>query len=163
MADAKLQAEINEAVKKLYRISGRTRNTAKPALRRAAKPIVQAAKDRAPKSDAPHYRYKDGRIVATYYPGNLRRSIRVLPLRRTAKAAVLIGPKLAASSGGATGDFKGNRVDAYYATMVEFGTVNQRPQPYMRPAAETAGPQALQLAVRELKAEIEKQARAVAV
>lgn len=155
-----LQDEVNTAVKKLYRIADRGKRKATSALRRGAAPLVTAAKANAPQHDKPHHRYKDGRIVATYYPGNLRRSIRVLPLRR-AKAAVLIGPKLASLGGGSSeGQFKGQRVDGYYAHMVEFGTINQPPQPYMRPAAQQAGGAALRLALNELKKEIDAAARA---
>lgn len=158
-----LQDEVNVLVKKLHTIADRAKRKSTSALRRGAAPIVSAAKANAPQSNEPHHRYKDGRKVATYYPGNLRRSIRVLPLRRT-KSAVLIGPKLARSSGGpAEGDFRGQKVDGWYAHFVEFGTIEQPPQPYMRPAAQQAGTQALRLAVDELKKEIDRAARAVAV
>ncbi len=62
-----------------------------------------------------------GNVVATYYPGNLARSIRVLDLRR-AKYAVYVGARL--QKGSATGQFSGTRVDGYYMGMVEEGTKN---------------------------------------
>lgn len=155
------QAEVNDLIKKLYKVADRAKGLAKPALRRAAKPIISAAKSKIDDSKAPHHRYKDGQKIATYYPGNLRRSIAVLPLRR-AKTAVLIGPRLS-KAGRAGGEFKGNRVDGYYAHFVEFGTVGQSAEPYMRPAAESAGPVALSLAVKELKAEILKYSQTLAV
>lgn len=157
-----LQQEVNDAIRKLNLVADRARRKSTSALRRGAAPIVAAAKANAPQHDKPHRRYKGGEIEATYYPGNLRRSIQVLPLRKT-KNAVLIGPKLAKSTGGASGDFRGRRVDGYYAHFVEYGTVDQPPQPYMRPAVESAGDLALRISVKELKAEIEKAAREVSV
>jgi HK97 gp10 family phage protein len=87
----------------------------------------------------------------------------VLPLRKT-KSAVIIGPKLARSSGGpAEGQFSGNRVDGYYAHFVEFGSLTIPPKPYMRPAATQAGPAGLRIAVTELKKAIDKYANSIAI
>jgi HK97 gp10 family phage protein len=158
-----IQEEVNEAIRKLQKVSDRVKADSNTALRAGAKPIVSTAKSLAPRSKEEHYRYKDGRKVATYYPGNLRRSIRVLPLRKT-KSAVIIGPKLARSSGGpAEGQFSGNRVDGYYAHFVEFGSLTIPPKPYMRPAATQAGPAGLRIAVTELKKAIDKYANSIAI
>lgn len=158
-----IQEEVYEAIKKLQKVSDRIKSDSNTAFRAGAKPIVNAAKSLAPRSQEEHYRYKDGRKVATYYPGNLRRSIKVLPLRKT-KSAVIIGPKLARSSGGpAEGQFSGNRVDGYYAHFVEFGSLNIPPRPYMRPAAKQAGPAGLRIAVTELKKQIDKYALSISI
>jgi HK97 gp10 family phage protein len=72
---------------------------------------------------------KNGDLAATYYPGNLRRSIKTIVFRNN-NTDVFVGPKV--RKGQARGDFKGNRVDAYYAHMVEKGTSKQPPQFFMR-------------------------------
>ncbi len=159
MADARLQAELNVLTRKLNSIADNAKAQAKKAFHQAAPPIIEAAKANAPQHNAPHHRYKNGKKVATYYPGNLRRSIQILPLRRTANA-VLIGPKLGK---GASGEFRGRKVDGYYAHFVEYGTETQTPQPFMRPAAAKAGPQALNKAVQILKRIIDDHARRLSV
>lgn len=105
----------------------------KKMLGKAAKPLIKSAKSKVDSSDAPHKRYdSNGNHVATYYPGNLKRSIRILPLRRSQD--IFVGPYT--TKGSSQGDFRGNRVDGYYAHMVEGGTINYQAKPYMRPAAE---------------------------
>lgn len=146
-----VQDEINTLVKRLQKVSNRARSESKKAFRAAAKPMIEAIKAKTPVSDAPHYRYNNGKRIV-YYPGNLRRSIRVLALRRT--PAVFIGPKVDKSGAGT--EYKGNKVDAYYAHMVEFGTEKQRPQPYMRPGALETQDKALRIASDLLRKDIEK-------
>ena len=152
-----IQEEVDMAIKKLYKVSARARVDSRAALRSGAKPLIASARAKAPQSDELHHRYLGGKKVATYHPGNLRRSIRALTFRRS--GAVFVGPRLNKS----TGDFKGNRVDGYYAHMVEFGTIYQRPQPFMRPTAREAGPAALKIAVTELTKKIEKYANSIAI
>lgn len=154
-----IQAEVNNAIRQLRKVSARARTEGRSALRKGARPLVIAAKSKAPVSDEPHYRYLNGEIVATYHPGNLRRSIRALIFSKS--DAVFVGPKIDKSGSG--GVFKGARTDGYYAHMVEFGTAYQRPQPFMRPAAQEAGREALQIAVRELKAQVDKYANSISV
>jgi HK97 gp10 family phage protein len=62
-----------------------------------------------------------GNVVATYTPGNLARSMRVLDLKKT-RNAVYVGARL--QKGAATGTFSGMRTDGYYLHMVEGGTKN---------------------------------------
>ena len=100
----------------------------KKILRKAAKPLTRAAKANVPRSNKPTHRYSNGKIIATYYPGNLRRSIKVLPLRRTIN--IFVGPH----TKGGSGNFKGRRVDGYYANFVEKGTVFQQGVHYMENA-----------------------------
>ena len=117
-----VQMVINRLNKIPYHLREKER---KKILRKSAKPLVRAAKANVPRSNKPTHRYKNGKIVATYFPGNLRRSIKVLPLRRTTN--VFVGPH---AKGGA-GNFKGRRVDGYYAHFVEKGTVFQKGIHYM--------------------------------
>jgi hypothetical protein len=59
---------------------------------------------------------KSSQIVATYYPGNLKRSIRPMFFRNS-KSAIFVGARFAPQ--GSTGVFKGSRVDGYYFNYVE--------------------------------------------
>lgn len=116
----------------------------KEILENAAQPIVDLAKELAPKSKKTHYMYAQGhklvrgmrapkgmgKVSAVFQPGNLSRSIQILkhgPFRRSPH--VYIGPRYPNRRGG-------GRNRAPYAHMVEFGTVKQDRQPYMRPAFE---------------------------
>ena len=117
-------SEIREAVRRLNEIPGYIDKERKNLLKYAAEPFLEAAKRNVPKSGQTHKRYKNGVVVAEYKPGNLRRSLRFLPFRRT--KSVFIGPVLQKS--GRAG------VDGYYAHFVEYGTVHSPAKPYMRPA-----------------------------
>lgn len=144
-----LQREIDVLIKRLYAVSDKGKRESQAIFKVAAKPLIAAIKARAPVSDGPHSRYKDGSIVATYKPGNLRRSIRSLTFRRS--AAVFVGPKLDKTGSGG--------VDGYYAAWVEFGTESQSPQPFVRPAVAETGSAVLGIAARALKKQIETHAQ----
>ena len=73
-----------------------------------------------------HKRYKAGKVIATYEPGNLRRSIKVRRKKKDGKT--LIGPT-ALKKGKANGTYSGKRVDAYYASFVNNGTRFMRNNP----------------------------------
>jgi HK97 gp10 family phage protein len=158
MMDAQLQREVNEAVRKLYRVANHAKKETNGAFRKASPILINAIKQLAPVSDEPHSRYK-GETKITYYPGNLRRSFRNLTFRRS--PAVWVGPKVDKSGTGI--EYKGNKVDGYYAHFVEFGTENQRPHPFVRPAAQTAGPETLRRAIQELKKQIDSYAQSISV
>jgi len=91
--------------------------------------------------------------VATYMPGNLMRSVRILPFRRS--PAVWVGPKLAKGRM-VSGVFAGARVDAFYAAMVEFGTVKMAAIPFVRPAVAAASGPTLRAAALFLKKELDR-------
>lgn len=127
-------------------------------LAKAGNIVVVAAQSLAPQSDGPHARYNTtkirkswrapkglGEVAAIYEPGNLRRSIQVLP-RYSGRNWLLIGPRL--HKGKTSGRFSGRRVDAYYAGMVHNGTVFQTAQPFMEDAAKSVG----DLVVAQLRA-----------
>lgn len=114
--------------------------------------MVEAARNNAPVSSAPHFRYGSsgglsdrirapkgkGKIIAKYVPGNLKNSIRTLTFRRD-RSGIYVGPKLAKRRAGFK-TYGGSRttVDAYYAHMVEFGTRYQPARGYMRKAFSQA-------------------------
>lgn len=154
------QDEINTLIRKLRGISPAVRSQSKRALKEAAAPMVAAIRDRAPVSPALHKRFKDGKEVAIYYPGNLKRSIRVLALRRT-KDAVLIGAKLDTSGTGGT--FRGAKTDGFYAAMVEYGTIDTGAQPYFRPGVAASQDATLNNATRNLKKVVDNYANSIAI
>lgn len=145
-----IQTEIDVLMRKLNQVSDRARRDSQKALGEGAKPLIAAIKAAAPVSDGVHYRKGEMRIA--YHPGNLRRGIKKLIFRRS--PAVFVGPKLDKTASAV--EYKGNKVDAYYAHFVEFGTVNQPPRPFVRPAAAAVGPAAINIAAKALKREIEK-------
>ncbi len=155
--DQRLQKEINELTAKLRKISLSARKDSQAIFKQAAGPLVSAIQGRAPESEKPHSRWLKGKKVATYYPGNLARSFQVLIFNQS--PAVFVGPKV--NKTGPHGDFKGSRVDGYYAHWIEFGAPGAGipPRPFVKPAVQAAGPVALRIATELLKREIEKNAR----
>jgi len=165
MSDIQLQAEITDLMRKLKSVGNHGRKAAKEAFTDASGILIAAIQGRAPISDAPHHRYSTpkignrsraprgmGKKVATYMPGNLKRSFKVLPFRRS--SAVWIGPKVA--KGNPSGVFSGLRTDAYYAAMVEFGTRRTSAQPFVRPAVAAGGSTTLRIATVALKKKLEQ-------
>jgi HK97 gp10 family phage protein len=161
MAIAKaIQRDIDVLVKRLYLLSDEAKRQSKDAFKKASVPLINEIKSRAPVSDEPHSRWASGEKVATYYPGNLKRSIRRLVFRRS--AAVFVGPRIKSFGSDTTkGEFKGNRVDGWYAHLMEYeyGLGGRRPQPFIRPGAAAAGPKVLNIAAREIKRSIDGWAR----
>ena len=182
MAGNSIQAEINTLVRSLQSIDKEVKKAALPALTKAARPIVTAARNNADVSEATHFRYNTsklvkgirapkgkGQIVATYLPGNLKGSIKTMRFRRS-NSAVFVGPVVSRSGTGTfgpTSTYEGGimpsnaRSDGYYGQFVEFGApaIGVSPNPFMKPAADQAGGTALRLAVTELKDAIEKAGR----
>jgi len=119
------------------------RKTCRKITRGGAKILVNEIKTNirsVAKSKKKHYRYsKGGENIAVYEPGNLERSIGMLPLRRTAQ--VYVGPRF--SKGKSSGVYSGSRVDGYYAHFVEYGVPQRPATPFMRPAYDKAGAQVL--------------------
>ena len=140
-----LQKDLNTVVGKLRSFGPKISRTAKQDLNEAAKVIVQAAKANAPQSAKPHQGaislgHKSKRI--TIKPGNLKRSIRRLALRRV-KSAAIVGIKL------------GGAVDGWYGRFVEQGTKYQRAQYFMERAKNSAGPIAQDIAIRLISKRID--------
>lgn len=120
--DAQLQRDLNQVINTIRGISGAISKEAQTELKAAAKPLMLAIRTAAPRGTKTHTRYVshgrkkrdgrgDGNVAATYKPGNLKRSYRVLRFRRS-KLAVFVGVKL------------GGKVDGYYAHMVNNDTEN---------------------------------------
>ncbi len=145
--DLEIQKGINTAIKKLQGIDPYLKRSIGADLGVAAKPLIAAIKAAAPVSSKAHSRYSAGKVVATYKPGNLRRSIQRLPLRR-AKSAIYIGPRS-----------RGENPDGYYAPFLEYGTQNMSARPFIGPAAKAVLPAVGRTALELLKKRIETYAK----
>lgn len=145
-----IQQEIAAITRTLHRYAHEMDRNLDKFLDYAAVPVVQIAQARAPVGSVVHKRYSTpkvnralrapkgmGQVVATYNPGNLRGAVRTLHFRRAVNA-VFVGPKIA--KGGGKGTFGPNRPDAYYAHMVEHGTIHTPAKPFMLPAAQEGLP-----------------------
>lgn len=84
-------------------------------MRKPANIVKKSAQANVRDSGRTHHRYKNGEKVATYYSGNLRKSIKRLPLRKTPDT--FIGPIISRKN--KSGDFgvSASKVDGYYAAM----------------------------------------------
>ena len=93
--NAPLQAELNTLIRKLDGLVDTARRERNRVLTEAAGPLRSAIAGRAPQSDKAHKRYStpkisgklralkgSGTVVATYKPGNLRKSVQTLRFRR---------------------------------------------------------------------------------
>ena len=162
-AAQELERDLQKILKKLKDIplkalSARER---KKALRKASKPLIAAARAKAPVMKSRRkatVTLKSGEQI-TYYPGNLQMSIKEIALRK-AKSAVFVGPKVTKrrKDGDEYGKTSG-KVDAYYAAMVEYGTRNMPARPYMRPAFQSSKGEVMRIAEMEVKKLVEAWAR----
>jgi HK97 gp10 family phage protein len=108
--DAQLQAELNRVINAISGLGPAITKEVKKELNAAAKPLLQSIRSAAPRGKKAHTRISGFERI-TYKPGNLKRSFRVLNLRR-AKTGVYVGAKW------------GGAADGYYAHFVNDGTIN---------------------------------------
>ena len=160
MADP-IQLEVDALIRKVRKISETAKKDSQQAFKEAAPVLISAIQARAPESDGIHVRYSNGKVVAWYYPGNLKRAFRALLFRKS--AAVFVGPKL--DKAGSRGYFSGKRADGYYAHWMEFGAPGAGipPRPFVKPAVQAAGSLTLRIASEFLKRKIDSYATSVAV
>ena len=167
MTATRLDAEVQVLIKRIERVRDSVlQKEFSDALDEASEVVVTAA--RANVNDAPEVvkRYNtakltsskrapkgSGNVVAQYHPGNLRQSIQVLKKFSSALRRV-IGPKR--FRGSPSGDFKGRRVDGYYAHMVHDGTEDIQANPFMETAARKTEPIVKPKLVATAKSVIEK-------
>lgn len=145
--DAQLQAELNTLIRDLQGVSDVAKRDTSRILTEAAGPLRAAIAGRAPRSDAPHKRYKSGKVVAVYQPGNLSKSFSVLSFRR-ARFAKFVGPKLDKTGGG-------KLPDGFYAGFVNFGTVHQSAKEFVEKGVDAAGSLTLKIATDLMKRKID--------
>ncbi len=136
--DSRMQAELNQLFGKIRKLEPSVIRQAKNDLNEAAKPIVEAAKANAPKSKKAHI-LRGGKKIQ---PGNLKRAIRRLALRR-AKFTAVVGIKT------------GGQIDAFYGQFVEKGTRYQTAQRFMERAEQSTRNAALNDAVSRISKRID--------
>lgn len=148
--DAQLQSELNTLIRTLQGVSDVAKRDTGRILTEAAGPLRAAIAGRAPRSEKVHKRYKSGRVVAVYQPGNLSKSFSVLSFRR-ARFARFVGPKLDKTGGG-------KLPDGFYAGFVEFGTDRQAAQHFVEQGVNAAGGLTLRIATDLMKRKIDSYA-----
>lgn len=125
-----LEAEIDAAVKVLYKYGSTVKDNRQRIAGLGGAYMASATEAATPRGTKVHYRYATAKVVrgirapkgmgkkvATYYPGNLGNSIRVLTFSR-AKSKVYVGAKLAKGSS-PRGNFGVGKFDGYYLHIVE--------------------------------------------
>lgn len=130
----------------------------KSAMNYAGEMLRDAMRAAAPESGEIHYRYAKskgmprgtGKLVATYMPGNLRRSIKVFE-HMNDKRNVYVGVEIQPRGKG-TGVFTGDRTDGWYARFLEYNPGNK---PFLRPAVIANRDRIL----RQLQSYVERQLR----
>ena len=143
----KFNADAAALVAQLERFSKNLAKDAQKIVKPAAEVVAREIAAKTPVYRKRHYRYKDGRRVAEYYPGNLRRSIQDLELRRVQGA--IVGPRVTGSS---SGKFSGARTDGYYFRFVDRGApaAGIKPQRIRSRGARAARPRAYAIIQRRL-------------
>lgn len=120
------------------------------AFKKAGKILHAEMQRRAPIYKKVVKRYSNGKVVAVYHPGNLKRSVQILEFNKSDSVFVGIKRDTVAK---ARGVYSGSRADGYYAHMVEYG---RRKNPFIRPAVDAVGGRV----VKELERFVEKQLNA---
>ena len=159
MLDRRTQSDIRTFIKAVQKSV--TEDDYIDVLEKSTQPTVNTIKSLVPISNKPTKRYisktssrlsakgkKQDKPVAVYYPGNLRRSIKILKKLNKSKRGswkfrkVWFGVHL--HKGKSDGHFRGDRTDAYYAHMVEYGTQNITPVGYFRKGVNSGANKSLQ-------------------
>lgn len=169
--------ELEAALKELPKATGR--NVIRRALISAAQPIVEMARANAPAQPGSgalkrsilvtKVKFSRGEAGKAAFAEALRQG----KTRAEAREALIEANTAAAGDDDTTSGIAIIGVDyrvAFYAHMVEFGTVHSSPKPFLRPAWEAGKMQALSTIQTEVKNEIDKavariakkQARAIA-
>ena len=155
-----MEQEVQTAIDKLQKFGKVVAENRKSINDGGGAIMADALQQATPRGSKTHYRYNTakvnrairapkgmGNIVATYSPGNLKKSMQVLKLNR-AKTKTYVGARLA--KGKATGKFgAGARTDGFYAHMVDGGTKHMDARNYYRPAVERATPTVLAFLIRK--------------
>lgn len=162
--DNDLKRDIEKTTKKLKGLLDQFNSKeTKKILRRAARPTRKAARAGINDAKVPVKRYSTpklikglraprgkGRVAAIYHPGNLRRSIAILTFRRS-RFAVFVGPRIGKGQGSKEYGKPGQKVDGYYAHMVEKGTINSSGDHYMQNAYVRTKGQVVAIATEQVR------------
>lgn len=143
-----LNDDVTALIKQLETWSNNLNKDAQKIVKPAAELTAREIAAKTPVYHKRHFRYKDGRRIAEYYPGNLRRSIQNLDLTRIAGAVV--GPRV---EGSKTGRFAGARTDGFYFRFVDRGAPARgiKPQRIRQRGARAARPRAYAIIEKRLK------------
>lgn len=136
--------ESKEVKKILGKAARPTRKAARALVKDAKKPVK-----RYPVSNGKRKPKGQGKVIAIYNPGNLRRSIKILRFRRS-RMAVFVGPEVGKKSSNEYGK-TGQPVDGWYAHMIEFGTINFPGSHYMSRAFSKTKGQVVHIAADQIK------------
>lgn len=149
-----------EIQRALYDLSTReAQKVGRAALRKAARAILVAARERVPVDEgrlkkALMLKVDRGRNRSWLFANVLVKKLRTYRARKTDRQSTVKG-KL----GPARYDYQIGTTPEVYGAFVEFGTRDQPPRPYMRPAWDSQGGQtALDLIGREIGEGIERAA-----
>lgn len=154
MARSQIDADLK---KWLVKVQKATRpSMSKKVLRKGAKVLQKEmksiikteAKKTQPRPFTQRYKKGGGSVQATYYRGNLMRSIKVLNFKRS--SAVFVGTKISKKGEGG-GIFKGRRVDGYYAHMVNNGTEHFQGIHFLERASNAKGKIAKNVSIQEAR------------
>ena len=174
MLDKRTKSDIQRFVKAIQKSV--TADDYVDVLEKGAQPTIDSIKVKVPISSKPVKRYLDKKSnrlskkgkeqekpAAVYYPGNLKRSIKVLKKLNKSKRfnwrmrKVWFGVHL--HKGKSDGHFRGNRTDAYYAHMIEYGTQHITPVGYFRKGLNSGAPKSLSTMKRLVSAKLDKNFR----
>ena len=148
--DAQLQADLNRVVTALRKMEPFVRKSGKADLIEAAKILSTAVVIRTPVGDKVHRRYPKrvgararkgtGKVLATYKPGNLKKSMGILNFRRS--NAAFVGAKLGRKT-----------FDGYYSAAVRANSKNvdgtsRQGNDYVKAAVSAVGGATLRKAVQ---------------
>lgn len=147
----KIDLDLSPAFEQLERIESAVAESLRPAVHRATRMIYLEAQSRAPVSEQGHWFYsrrkKDGMVGQKYYfvPGSLKKSIYIKhaadeSIQGQRETYVVSWRKNASALGYVP-----------YAHMVEYGTVNMPPFPFIRPAYDAKKAQAEQLIIDTIR------------
>lgn len=163
------QGDLEQTLRKLNQLQKRIddKKMRRRVMRKPANIVVKAARPKIPRSRRVHYRYStpkivksrraakgSGRVVAAYYPGNLRKSIKRLRFRRSSRE--FVGPRLA-KRGKTKGVFglSSTKVDGYYAQFLRGSRAAFR-RAFLEPALTANASKILQVAEQEFRKELDK-------
>lgn len=171
--NAKFDLEVQNVVRKIGRLKNALASKEmENVIDNAGDVLVQVAQAQAPDSKEVHHRYSTakaygklkapkgaGSIAASYYPGNIKRSIQKLT-HISSPLNLVIGLKRFKGRS-PSGKFAGKRVDPFYALMVHDGTENQAANPFMERAVTLAKPQIKLILLKGSKGILERHSKRV--